>query len=46
VVVEQQHGSRERNEVERQYKPPPLGARGKKRKEDQDEDDRVQDPTF
>ena len=42
MVVEQPHGRRERNEVERQYKPPPLGARGKKRKEDQDEDYRVQ----
>jgi hypothetical protein len=42
VVVEQPHGRRERNEVERQYRIPTLSAHGKKRKEEQDEDDRIQ----
>ena len=43
VVVEQQHSRRERDEIERQGKPPFPGAHSKKRKEDQNEDDRVQD---
>src|SRR5215210_976111 len=42
MVVEQQHGRRERSEEERQDEPAPPGAHGEKRKEDQDKDDGVQ----
>jgi hypothetical protein len=42
MVVEQQHGRRERSEEERQDEPAPPGVHGEKRKEDQDKDDGVQ----
>jgi hypothetical protein len=46
VVVEQQQGCRKRDEIQRQDEPTSPGAHSEKRKEDQDEDDRVQDVPF
>src|SRR5215210_3504154 len=46
VVVEQQQGRRERDEIKRQDKPTPPGAHCEQRKEDQNKDDSVQSPPF
>ena len=46
VVVEQQQGRRERDEIKRQDEPTPPGAHGEQRKEDQNKDDSVQNSPF